>query len=86
MNRHNGDGKQLQSSEVQELRLLIEEAEEIARGNARRLASRRRRLLRNVSKAATNGHTETSVRDREAGNSATSTEESLVSDEKAPPV
>lgn len=36
----------LSQQEISELHILVNEAEEIARGNARRLANRRRRLLR----------------------------------------
>lgn len=50
MARHNADEKSLKPAELQELRQLIEEAEEIAKGNARRLANRRRRLLRSAGK------------------------------------
>lgn len=53
MARHNADEKSLKPAELQELRQLIEEAEEIAKGNARRLANRRRRLLRSAGKPST---------------------------------
>jgi len=52
MARHNGEERKLTAIEMQELRNLIDEAEEIARGNARRLANRRRRLLRSTAKQA----------------------------------
>jgi len=42
----------LSAEEFGELRLLVDQAEEIARGNARRLANRRRRLLRSGQRPA----------------------------------
>ncbi|MDR3706699.1 MAG: helix-turn-helix transcriptional regulator [Capsulimonadaceae bacterium] len=42
--------KTLTQEEISELHALVNEAEEIARGNARRLANRRRRLLRSGAK------------------------------------
>ena len=50
MAQHNSDEKSLTQAELKELRELIDVAEEIARGNARRLANRRRRLLRSAGK------------------------------------
>ena len=41
-----GAGEPVSQPELAELTALVSEAEEIARGNARRLANRRRRLLR----------------------------------------
>lgn len=47
MARHQGGQEDpLNVEELAELRKLVDEAEAIARGNARRLANRRRRLLR----------------------------------------
>jgi hypothetical protein len=43
-------GETLPGPDITELHLLVNEAEEIARGNARRLANRRRRLLRTGAK------------------------------------
>jgi|SRR5579884_2699455 len=48
--RHAGDPANLSPAELDELQALIEEAEGIARRNARRLANRRRRLLRHAGK------------------------------------
>jgi DNA-binding Xre family transcriptional regulator len=43
-------GQKIPANEITELHALVNEAEEIARGNARRLASRRRRLLQSGAK------------------------------------
>ena len=43
-------GEVLSQAEIGELHGLVNEAEEVARGNARRLANRRRRLLRSGAK------------------------------------
>ncbi len=50
MARHNGAGHALSAGEMTELQALVEEAEAVARGNARRLANRRRRLLRGTGR------------------------------------
>ncbi len=46
MGRVHGAGPALSGAERSELQALVEEAEAVARGNARRLANRRRRLMR----------------------------------------
>lgn len=43
-------GDSLDQADIRELHALVNEAEEVARGNARRLANRRRRLLRSGAK------------------------------------
>ena len=50
MDRHNGGGQPLSPQEMAELQSLVEEAEVVARGNARRLANRRRRLQRGAKR------------------------------------
>ena len=50
MARHNGAGPPLSAAEMTELEALVEEAEVVARGNARRLANRRRRLQRGAKR------------------------------------
>ena len=50
MSRHNGAGPPLTAPDLAELQSLVEEAEAVARGNARRLANRRRRLLRSAKR------------------------------------
>jgi DNA-binding Xre family transcriptional regulator len=42
----------LTESERREVQTLVEEAEAVARGNARRLSNRRRRLIRNAKQSA----------------------------------
>lgn len=50
MGRHqSSSGTPLSTDELAELRRLVEEAEAVARGNARRLASRKRKLMRSAS-------------------------------------
>jgi DNA-binding Xre family transcriptional regulator len=58
MIRHNGGDKPLTETDLNELKALVEEAESVARGNARRLANRKRRLLRTSSprKRVEDGH------------------------------
>ncbi len=46
MARVHGSGPALSGADRAELQSLVEEAETVARGNARRLANRRRRLIR----------------------------------------
>lgn len=48
MGRLSGGTFSITAAERTELQTLVEEAEAVARGNARRLASRRRRLLRSA--------------------------------------
>ena len=48
-----GSTQPLSTAERTELQTLVEEAEAVARGNARRLANRRRRLLRSAKQAHT---------------------------------
>lgn len=50
MSRHNGIGQALSANDLAELNSLVEEAEAVARGNARRLANRRRRLQRGAKR------------------------------------
>jgi len=51
MTRHHvSHGEPLADDELRELRQLVDEAEAIARGNARRLANRKRRLLRTANR------------------------------------
>jgi DNA-binding Xre family transcriptional regulator len=48
--RDSGGQPSLSAAELEELQALVEEAEAMARRNARRLANRRRRLLRHAGK------------------------------------
>jgi DNA-binding Xre family transcriptional regulator len=51
MTRHQGvHGEALTDDELIELRTLVDEAEAVARGNARRLANRKRRLQRTANR------------------------------------
>ena len=50
MARHNGAGSALTAGDRTELEALVEQAEAVARGNARRLANRRRRLQRDAKR------------------------------------
>lgn len=52
--RHKGGEAPLSSAERAELQALVEEAEAIALGNARRLANRRRRLVREGNRRVAN--------------------------------
>jgi DNA-binding Xre family transcriptional regulator len=59
MARHAGAHEPLSSAEMADLQTLVQEAEEVALRNARRLANRRRRLLRGKGRrlpAAEEGH------------------------------
>ncbi len=50
MARHNSAAQSLTADEMTDLSALVDEAEAVARGNARRLASRKRRLQRSAGR------------------------------------
>jgi DNA-binding Xre family transcriptional regulator len=57
--RHQSSGAEpLTSDELTELRSLVDEAETIARSNARRLASRKRKLLRTANRSQKRGNSD----------------------------